>query len=195
MLKENIEKVLENFDKAKKEKFAAHPIAAHLRRDFPNELKDLTSQQDKYKFVGSAGRGNWTFTPWVAVLNLKITDSVRKGFYVVYLFRGDSKGVYLSINQGTIKLLNEKGDIQTEQILKSKADQLRKRLDKKFPELTKSLLKEIDLGEIQARYGTFYEAGNVYAKYYSLENMPSNKELTEDFKEFMELYDSISSRK
>jgi len=61
--------------------------------------------------------------------------------------------------------------------------------------LTKSLLKEIDLGEIQSRYGIFYEAGNVYAKYYSLENMPSDTELVEDFKEFMKLYDSISGRK
>ena len=107
MLKENIEKVLENFDSVKKEKFAAHPIAAHLRHDFPDYLKYLTSQPDRYKFIGSAGRGNWTFTPWVAVLNLKITDSVGKGFYVVYLFRGDGKGVYLSINQGTAKLLKK----------------------------------------------------------------------------------------
>ena len=43
--------------------------------------------------------------------------------------------------------------------------------------------------------GFFYEAGNVYAKYYSLENMPSDKELIEDFKEFMELYDILSIRR
>ena len=137
-----------------------------------------------------AGRGNWTFTPWVAVLNLKITESVQKGFYVVYLFRGDTKGVYLSINQGTTKLLKQNSNIDTEKILKSTAIRYRKRLDRKFPKLTKSLLKEIDLGKIQTRYGIFYEAGNVYAKYYSLEDMPSEKELVEDYKEFMELYNS-----
>ena len=61
--------------------------------------------------------------------------------------------------------------------------------------MTKSLLKEIDLGEIQSRYGIFNETGNVYAKYYSLENMPSDKELVEEVKDFMELYDSLSSRR
>ena len=55
MFKENIEKVLKNFNNAKKEKFASHPIAVHLRHDFPNYLKNITSFPDRYKFIGSSG--------------------------------------------------------------------------------------------------------------------------------------------
>jgi len=193
MLKSYLIQVLKNFNEDKKKKFAGHPLAAFLRNEFPNYLKNITNNPDDYTFSGSAGRGQWTYSPWVAVLNSKITDSVQKGFYVVYLFREDMEGVYLSINQGTIKLLDankhlKDKEVKTQETLKFRAGEYRKKLNQN---LTKDLLKEIDLGVVKSKYGNYYEAGNIFAKYYSLKNMPSEEELESDFKKFMDLYATI----
>lgn len=48
--------------------------------------------------------GNWTETPWISVFDRDITETATKGFYIVYLFRKDMNGVYLSLNQGTTHL-------------------------------------------------------------------------------------------
>ena len=44
--------------------------------------------------------GNWAQLPWIAIFNPKITKSAQSGYYIVYLFREDMKGVYISLNQG-----------------------------------------------------------------------------------------------
>jgi hypothetical protein len=54
-----------------------------------------------YRVKGSVGLGNWSETPWVGVFDPMVTESAQRGFYVVYLFRKDGSGVYLSLNQGT----------------------------------------------------------------------------------------------
>ena len=38
--------------------------------------------------------------PWVTTFNTNITKSTQKGYYIVYLFHPEGKGVYLSLNQG-----------------------------------------------------------------------------------------------
>lgn len=193
MIRSYLIRVLRNFNEVKRTKFAGHPLAAFLRNEFPNYLKNLTTNPDDYTFAGSAGRGTWTYSPWVAVLDSKITNSVQRGFYVVYLFREDMKGVYLSINQGTIKLLNankhlKDKEVRTQDTLKSRAVKYRKKIN---PNITKDLLEEIDLGVVKSKYGNYYEAGNICAKYYSLNNMPSEEVLEYDFKKFMDLYSTI----
>jgi 5-methylcytosine-specific restriction protein A len=38
-----------------------------------------------------------------------ITETAQRGYYIVYLFRGDGAAVHLSINQGTTQVLGEYG--------------------------------------------------------------------------------------
>ena len=44
-------------------------------------------------FKGSAGQGNWAVGPWVAIFDARVTDSAQNGYYPVYLFREDMRGV------------------------------------------------------------------------------------------------------
>ena len=37
----------------------------------------------RYKIVGSPGQGDWTHTPWVAVLDPTETSSVEGGIYII----------------------------------------------------------------------------------------------------------------
>lgn len=188
MLKDYIEQVLKKYKTAQKQKFAGHPLAKVVRREFPDYLKSITNSPDRYIFVGSPGRGFWTFSPWVGVLNKNVTSSVQSGFYLVYLFREDMKGAYISLNQGMRKILEKNSDEETEKILRSRAINYRNKLSK---QLTSELLEEIDLGVLNSNYGPYYEAGNIYAKYYSWEAMPTEEILTEDYDEFLNLYGAL----
>ena len=191
MLKENIEKIFNDYLIARNERFTNHPIAAILRYDIPNDLKILTQDHEKYKFSGSAGQGNWTHSPWVGVFNKKITESAQRGYYIVYLFREDMKGVYLSLNQGMTEIRNQSANNnEAKEILKNRASNFRKQLKDQIED---DFLKEIDLGVENSPNAPYYEAGNIYAKYYSWDDIPSENILTADFKEFLNLYEALAN--
>ncbi|MGF7118649.1 MrcB family domain-containing protein [Methanobacterium oryzae] len=186
MLKELFERVLKQYKSAKNENFTGHPIANILRNEIPTELKEIIGNSDKYKVSGSAGQGNWTYSPWVAILNKEITESPQSGYYLVYLFREDMRGVYLSLNQGMTDLKNQHGTNKTNEILKSKSKEYREKLGEQ-----NEFLNSINLGAINSSSASFYEEGNIYAKYYDLSNFPSDDAFKNDLKIFLGLYDSL----
>jgi len=194
MLRDYVEKVLIEYnDVRNKENFSDNPLAKVLRNEFPNYLKELTDIPGNYKFYGSAGQGNWTYSPWVAVFNKKITESAQKGYYIVYLFCEDMKGVYLSLNQGMTDIKKQtSSNSQTKDLLSSRAEDFRNQLK---DSLSSELLEKIDLEIENSPNAPFYEAGNIYAKYYSLENLPSEESLEADFKEFLRLYDLLVDKR
>ncbi|MGP8024403.1 MAG: MrcB family domain-containing protein [Methanobacterium sp.] len=188
MLRDYIEKILKEYQVARNENFAENTLAAVLRHDFPNYLKEITDKPENYKFVGSAGQGNWTYSPWVGVFNKKVTDSAQRGYYIVYLFREDMEGVYISLNQGMTEIRNHNSVIETKRILKSRASDFRDKLND-----SDELLEEINLDVKNSPNAPFYEAGNIYAKYYSLEDLPSEDNLISDFNEFLSLYKTLAN--
>lgn len=192
MIKKYIEMILNKYKSAQKQSFAGNSIAKSLRRDFPDYLKSITDYPENYEFIGSAGRGMWTFSPWVAILNKKVTTSVQKGFFMVYLFREDMEGAYLSLNQGMGQILKSNSEDKTKSILRSRVIEFRKKLDNK---LSGKLLEEIDLGVVKSEYGSYYEAGNIYAKFYSKKSLPSENVFLSDYKELLNLYNSIVNEK
>ena len=110
--------------------------------------------------------------PWTGVFNKKITDSAQRGYYIVYLFREDMKGVYLSLNQGMTDIKNQtSNNEETKNILRSRASNFRNRLSEN---LFGEFLEEIDLGIVNSPNAPYYEAGNILAKYYSLDDLPLN---------------------
>ena len=94
-----------------------------------------------YIVEGSAGQGQWTRCPWVAVFDPVVTDSAQRGYYPVYLFREDFTGVYLSLNQGVTDV-REQYKSRVKDALRTRAADYRARLGDVgaiFP------LQEIDL--------------------------------------------------
>lgn len=83
-------------------------FAKYILNEVPNIIvKDVLMEDiERYKVQASVGQGNWTETPWISIFNHSITETATKGFYIVYLFRKDMDGVYLSLNQGTTYLQN-----------------------------------------------------------------------------------------
>jgi 5-methylcytosine-specific restriction enzyme B len=96
--------ILETYPIEKKDKFPGDKrLQQIILHTLPDLLKSLVNESwgGTYKFQGSIGVGEWAKVPWVAIMDRKITTSVSKGVYVVYLFAEDGSGVYLTLNQGT----------------------------------------------------------------------------------------------
>lgn len=55
-----------------------------------------------YIVEGSVGKGLYAYVPWLAVRSRdeSVAKSITQGYYVVYLFRADMSGFYLSLMQG-----------------------------------------------------------------------------------------------
>ena len=192
MLKEHIEQILKNYKRVRNETFTEHPIATLLRTTFPEDLEKIINKPNKYKITGSAGQGNWTYSPWVAIFDKRITKNAQSGFYPVYLFKEDMSGVYLSLNQGATDLKNKYGTKRANEILNKRSKEFREKLNGLIP-VADDLLESIDLKVENSPNAPFYETCNIYAKYYSLEDLPSEEKLELDLKEILEMYDLLIS--
>jgi len=175
-LKEKLQKILDEYGNARKEGFSGHTLAEFIRTELPNELRKIAPSD--YTIKGSAGQGNWARIPWIAIMDPEITDTTQKGFYLVYLFKENMEGVYLSLHQGVTEINKINDD--AERILKKRAEALRSYIN------NGNYLNEISLG--RGRYAPLYEAGNIIAKYYPSGELPDDDELQSDLEEFLNIY-------
>src|SRR5205085_1998222 len=76
----------------------------------------------------STGQGNWARVPWIAVMDDRETTTTQKGVYVVFLFREDGSGVYLTLNQGVTDPIGQYGVPEGIRALRRKAEALRPRI-------------------------------------------------------------------
>ena len=204
---ENFEEVLECFDDAledwipalrNNETYAGHELGATMRQEIPRYFRNLDFMvNEKYHIKGSAGAGNWASVPWVGIFNRDITNGASKGYYIVYLFCEDMRGIYLSLNFGATYFKD-----QYKRNAKSKLTQaaaiFRDILKEEYDEI--NYYEEIDLGTNNLGRDTLapeYEAGDIFSIFYSkedLRNIPEEKFL-EDLKWFLELYDYLYEKR
>ena len=99
------------------------------------------------------------------------------------------KGVYLSLNQGVTNYKDKYGNKKAKDILVDRSNNFREKID---PEITFSseLQELISLGS--GNYAPFYEAGNIYAKYYSANDLPNEDVFLSDLNKFLSIYKLIS---
>ena len=172
-----------------------HPFGSFIRNDIPNEIRRKGDiDQSKYIVKGSNGVGRWTTVPWIAIFDRRITESAQRGVYLVYLLNKDKKELYLTLNQGATDV-SQNGAVGNDGKLA-------------FTGVTgssnaKSLAKlRSNAVHIQGVVGSVpfatdelikcgapnYDAGAVCYKKYTLDNLPDEKVLLEDLKEFIAIY-------
>jgi len=125
---------------------------------------------------GSNGKGGFSDVPWVIVRAPSISHNAKHGFYLVYLFKKDMSGFYLSLNQGT------------ENIKISDCE--------KFAKIISSSIKGdyfssdiIDLASSGQR-PTKYKKANIISKYYEKGNY-NDDELKTDLINLLNIYKEI----
>lgn len=187
-LREGFEKVLGGYLVAKNEDFTQHELAQFIRKELCESVANAVGKNDRLIFKGSAGQGNWARVPWVGIFDKLVTSSAQSGYYPVYLFCEDMTGLYLSLNQGMTEARNLYKSSDAKTALKSRAENFRAILGDRINDY--KLI--IDLRHSDQNNDTaFYEAGNICAKFYSLDNLPGNEQLNLDLNNMIQLYEDL----
>jgi hypothetical protein len=139
----------------------------------------------KLKVVASAGQGNWASVPWFSILDPEETNTTQKGVYAVYLFRGDMKGVYATLNQGVTELSKiPSKDKRVE--LERRAGVVRSAIPH-FADTDYALDNKIELASATP-LGAAYEPSTIAHKFYPADAVPEPQELADDLTTLLDAY-------
>ena len=189
-LQATLNRLLAEYSNAKSSAFADNPIADYIRRDIPRAVEVALGHTERYVVEGSPGRGVWAGVPWIAVFDRFVTESAQDGYYLVYLLKEDSSGIYLSLNQGVTSIRQQYGSA-TKDALGVRAADFASRLGGSVDGL---LLGTIDLAvSSSTSLGALYEHGAICSIYYARNAVPSDLVLTNDLHRFAEIYLSLVS--
>ena len=133
------------------------------------------------------GQGNWARVPWISLLATRLTDTTQRGVYIVFLFREDMSGVYLTLNQGVTEPKRSHGATAGLQLLRENASLLRSSCG----DLSRrdfSLNSEIDL-RTEGALGRDYEAATIAYKFYERGDVPHDHEIAYDVDVLLAAYD------
>ena len=176
---------------AREEENYKRPFGELVRTSIAEKIQNFVDEKI-YRVKGSVGAGIWTDVPWIAVFDKRITESARKGIYIVYLLNKDTKELYLTLNQGATDIAyGGKGEEKltftgiagarngrTVEKLRFSAENIRKKIGS-FEGLNCNL---IETGS------KAYDAGCIYYIKYTLDSLPQDKVLFEDLSKFIEAY-------
>lgn len=175
-----------------------HRVHKLVLNEIPLILESWTPNPKKYIFSGSDGQGNILRAPWFATLNLEVTDSATKGYYLVYLLSADLKTLVLELGFGAHQFEKQYGRgkkvfdalgtavsnmrVNTEHLLAKTLIETGERTNSKPVALDNS-------GDYHLRV---YEQCAIYSLSYDTGNLPSEAELKRDYLEYLKLYDRMS---
>ena len=177
--------ILENYNDGSEKVDSSTELYKALTKTLPNKIRYTLGISDLI-VKGSMGQGNKTQYPWIAIMDKNITQSTQYGLYMVYLFKRDMTGFYLSLNQGITFFEKEYGKnryINATLV----ADYFRTQIGE-----TSFSKKEIDItcGDKSKSLGYGYQKTNIISKYYPIDKL-DEKMLVKDLFELYHIYDDI----
>lgn len=183
-MREYLEFVFNNYQNLPRLIDSEHDIYQTIVRKIPAYLKSKLKRDD-FLLQGSVGKGYTTPHPWVSILNKHITRSTQEGLYIVYLFRSDMKGVYLTLSQGVTqferKYLSKKYDY---------LQQVSQYFQSEFNEYKEDYLTSVDLVSKKGTLGYGYEQSIIFAKYYDALKLQTYN-FVEDLEQMVRIYDEV----
>lgn len=184
MISELFDFILNNYNNGYKNAERTDPNYDVLVHQIPIALNTAFPFRQDLLVVGSCGIGQKTDYPWIAIFNKNITTSAKRGIYVVYLFKKDMSGFYLTLNQG-ITYFADTYRRRKYEYARKVADYFRNEIgDSYFSK------EDIDLNASSSTLGYGYQETNIISKYYS-KNSLSDLSLTEDLKKMLNIYDEL----
>lgn len=177
--------ILENYIDGSEKVDSSTELYKVLTKTLPNKIGYTLGISDLI-VKGSMGQGNKTQYPWIAIMDKNITQSTQYGLYMVYLFKRDMTGFYLSLNQGITFFEKEYGKnryINATLV----ADYFRTQIGE-----TSFSKNEIDItcGDKSKSLGYGYQRTNIISKYYPIDKL-DEKMLIRDLMDLYHIYDDI----
>ncbi len=179
-----VERIIKEYPVEKQKPFANNQFGDYIRNTVPESFYKTEIINKVTHFVrGSVGKGNWARIPWLAIFDLDNTNTAQEGQYIIYLLSNDKKTLYLTFNQGCTNLLNQYGIKKTLEIVKQNAFMARQKINPRG-----FSTDEMDLHYPHDSKAQLYEAGMIFSKAYNIDELPSEKELRDDFSNMIEIY-------
>jgi 5-methylcytosine-specific restriction protein A len=191
---ENLKFILDNYQDLKKEqKTDNHILFQKLCVEAADELMEYINDE-RYIVKGSVGVGVWSSVPWLAIFDRFVTTSAQNGYYPVFLFKEDMSGFYLSLGIGVTSVQIEyKESKKIREALKNQNRTLLNKI-KSMPsgfETSTALNFRLQSGNTKNKLASNYEEGCVIAKYYSVNNLPTDNELFKDLTNLLDTYQQV----
>ena len=184
MLKESFDFILENYINGFKNAERVDPNYDVLIHQIPMGLNMLFPMRRDLLVSGSCGIGQKTDFPWVAIFNKHITSSAKRGLYIVYLFKKDMSGFYLSLNQG-ITYFADTFKRKKYEYAKKVANYFKDEIGDNYFDKG-----DIDLGGTTGTLGLGYQETNIISKYYK-KGSYNDETLQQDLLKMMAIYDEL----
>ena len=195
-IREGFETILDGYASAREsEPFSSRaPIADVFSRIVGFlHTSAVVAKHKNLKVVGSYGKGNWASVPWIAFLDNRETTTTQHGVYVVFLFKEDGKGVYLTYNQGVTDLIKahgrQFGQEQLQQLARERRLECPWLAERGFL-LDHSISLSSDTG-----LGKDYEASTIAHKLYFKGSVPDDESILNDLEAVLEAYKRYVERK
>lgn len=185
-LSEALENIIRNLPTAKSEPLKNNKLAGYIRKDFKATLRGVVQEKfPSFEVSTSPGQGIWANVVWGAVLDPRVTGNTSNGFFVVYHFHPSEQKVFLSICQGTDRVIKKYGKKEGCRILKERAVLARVILkDEEQPTGAKSII----CFDCNSRLPLQYEAGVILGCEYDLGVCLAEGQLRRDFYCICNLY-------
>lgn len=197
MLKELFQQVLGQYRDLYISKSRNAYIEKVLLYDLKNTLTHLAAVSSEYKVYGTIGAGGLPEVPWLAICDLEITDTTREGYYLVYLFDAEMKGIFLSLALGYTqfeKMCENEGWPNHKKVAREK---LQKQAHSIYESL-QSIPKDFVGGSIDLHatlpLGRGYEVGQIFSKFYPVNELSSDQELLKDFQFALSAYRELKKK-
>jgi MoxR-like ATPase len=167
-----LQRFLDSYAAAKGEPFRGdHEAARLLKQAADGVAATLPAGLEGARVRPSVGQGNWAASPWIAILDQRITTTTQEGVYPVLLVREDLTGLYVTIAQGVTKLKRELGQRAAYETLSRRAGELRPPL----AALTqRGFIAGDDVFLGDAPLARDYVASVVMSKYFGRDDLPDS---------------------
>jgi hypothetical protein len=183
-MQELFQYILDHYNNGEKKVDSNSEIYKVLVKDIPKLLRNFLKRRD-FLVQGSMGKGNKTNYPWISILNSDITSSTQEGLYVVYLFRSDMQGFYLTLNQGITNFERKFGKDKYKYL-----EKVTEYFKEEFQDISRFSISDIDLNAYSGSRGYGYERSTILSIYYKSKQFTAD-ELYKDLSDMIEAYDFI----
>lgn len=183
-MKHEFNEVLDQYLSEKSRKVDSTSYTYNLiNRILPRQINEFLKRDDLL-VQGSVGRGYQTPYPWISILNRNITTSTQQGLYMVFLFKKDMSGFYLTLNQG-ITYFEKKFGTKKFEKARQMVDYYQTQIDK-----GKYSFEPISLGAKKGEIGYGYEQATIISFYYGKDQF-TEANLQYGLQEILKIYDEI----
>ncbi len=152
------------------------------------ERSDAVSTRRDLEVKISVGKGNWTKTPWIAILDHQVTNTTQEGVYVVFLVAEDLSVTYLTLNQGMTELSKSLGDSSAKDEMRRIAALVRPAIDE-ISDDGFFLDEGIDL-KSNASAARKYEAGTIAHLALPTDDLPDDETIEHYLEVILEAYEN-----